>query len=100
VIPPCGSASVLAKLGSISAIVSAKNLSGSRTGRNVFLGLKKKREVAELMLSGYLHYLREIDDADVLTGCTGKMLSYQRTNYGSRGNINNDLSVIFIHIDS
>jgi len=84
-ISPCGSASLLAKLESILAIVFAKTLSGSRTGRKVFLDLKKKHEVAELMLSGYLHYLREIDDAAVLTGGTGQMISCQRTNCSIKG---------------
>ena len=55
--------------------LEAKTLSGREAVRNVYpLALKRNPEIAEFnpLALWDLRYLREIDDADISTGCTGK----------------------------
>jgi len=58
-----------------AASLEAETLSGLEAVRNVFaLALKRNPGIAEFspLALWDLHYLREIDDADISTGWTGK----------------------------
>ena len=58
-----------------AASLEAETLSGLEAIRNVLLlAIKRNPESADLTHwpSWNLHYLREIDDADILAGCTDK----------------------------
>ena len=79
----------------------------SRTrSKRVPLALKRDPEIAEFnrLALWDLHYLREIDEADISTGCTGKCsvvkgrIAHQGKNIKNLS-LNNS-SVVFIRIDS